>query len=189
MCDNTSALAWRSKQSTTTSNAAAYLLQVAAIHQRHHRYTAEHHYIPGPANVMADTASRSFHLSDTDLVSLFNSKFPQPKSWKLHHLSPGMNSALISSLRSKRLAPELYLSAQKQPSEPGISGFRFALPSTCTHNFGMWPVPFNSCMYLRTDGVTDASLPAASLTELAQWRMPSATSARRLPHWGPRTLV
>ena len=65
LTDNTPTLYWHRKGSTTTTGPAAYLLRLAALHQRHHRYLAQHDYIPGPSNVMADDCSRLWHLTDT----------------------------------------------------------------------------------------------------------------------------
>ena len=95
--DNTAAIAWRTKGSTTTSGPAAYLLQIASLHQRHHRYQSSVHYIAGPANVMADDCSRLWNFTDKELITYFNFHYPQKKSWKMHHLQPAM-AALISAL-------------------------------------------------------------------------------------------
>ena len=110
LSDNTPAVAWRTKGSTTTTGAAVYLLQVSSLHQRHFRYDKpELHHIPGTINQMADDCSRLWHLSDSQLLHYFNSNYPQEKSWKMLHLRPEMNSALISSLHKKRSPPESYV--------------------------------------------------------------------------------
>lgn len=55
--DNRTAVSWATKGSAISLAARAYLLQYNALHQRHFRYLARHHYIPGPVNSMADDAS------------------------------------------------------------------------------------------------------------------------------------
>jgi len=61
LSDNTPAIAWRSKGSTTTTGPAAYLLQLAALHQRHYKYKPQHFHIAGKANTMADDCSRRIY--------------------------------------------------------------------------------------------------------------------------------
>lgn len=56
--DNTPALAWQRKGSTTTLGPAAYLLRCQALHQRFYRYQKLLGHIPGVCNTMADDASR-----------------------------------------------------------------------------------------------------------------------------------
>lgn len=80
--DNTPALAWQGKGSTSTTGPVAYLLRAQALHQRFHRYREEHFYIPGPVNVMADDASRLTSLSPSALLSHFDSRYPQNRPWR-----------------------------------------------------------------------------------------------------------
>ena len=93
--DNTPTVAWRQKGSTTTTGPAAYLLQISALNQRHHRYKPETFHIPGTANAMADDCSRRWDLTDAELLTHFNQTYPQSTSWKMLHLRPGMSSALV----------------------------------------------------------------------------------------------
>jgi hypothetical protein len=55
--DNCAVVAWSTKGSASSLAERAYLLRLNALHQRHHRYLARHHYIPGLANAMAHYAS------------------------------------------------------------------------------------------------------------------------------------
>jgi hypothetical protein len=66
--DNLSARAWQRKGSKATDGPAAYLLRLHALLQRHYHYRSTIDYIPGPINVMADDASRLWHLSDDSLL-------------------------------------------------------------------------------------------------------------------------
>lgn len=96
--DNTPAVSWQRKGSTTTTGPAAALLRLQALHQQHHRYIGDHGYIPGTVNAMADDCSRAWHLSDTQLLRHFDTTYPQAVPWLLCPLQPAMNSALISCL-------------------------------------------------------------------------------------------
>jgi hypothetical protein len=78
LTDNTPALAWQRKGSTTTTGPAAYLLHCQALHQRHHRYQKVLAHIPGTDNTMADDYSCLWRLDDQALVlTHFDSTYPQ----------------------------------------------------------------------------------------------------------------
>jgi len=186
LSDNTPAVAWRTKGSTTTTGPAAYLLQLSSLHQRHYRYKPELHHIPGKINTMADDCSRLWHLTDSQLIAYFNVKYPQPKSWKMLHLRSEMHSALISCLLKKRSPPESYLHEIVEPKQRGTSGVRFAPQSMQTPIFRKWPILSHSSKHSDFDGEMAESRPAATRTELAQWRMPFGLSARNFPAWGPK---
>ena len=187
--DNSPTVSWRGKGSVTTTGPAAYLLQLSALHRRHHRYKTEIHFLPGALNIMADDCSRRWDLNDSQLIRYFNLTYPQPTSWQLCHLTPEMHSALTSCLHRKRSKPESFLRAPKRHTTPGPFGVRFAPLSLSTLSFQMWPIPFRSSRPLAYAGEMAASRPVKTPTELALWRMPFALSRRRSPAWGPRTLV
>ena len=69
--DNTPAVSRTNKGAVTSDGAPAYLCNYACFHQRRHRYCHKAFYIPGPANVMADDASRLQHLSDDAFLAHF----------------------------------------------------------------------------------------------------------------------
>ena len=100
--DNIPNIAWSHKGSITTIGATNYLLRLNSIHQRHFRYLSKADYISGLANRMADDCSRLWHLSDQDLLTHFNTVYPQTEPWRLVHLRPEMHSMLISALVKKR---------------------------------------------------------------------------------------
>jgi hypothetical protein len=187
LSDNTPAIAWRSKGSTTTTGPAAYLLQLAALHQRHYRYKPQHFHISGKANTMADDCSRRWDLTDQELTHYFNSNYPQKKSWQLRHLRPAMASAVISALQQKRSAPESFLLATPAPKKCGPAGVRFAPTSMQTRCFRRWPILSLSSKPSASDSGMDVSRPATTRQELEQWRTPFGLSARGFPNWGPQT--
>ena len=96
--NNRASLAWATKGSSTSTSARAYLLRLNALHQRRYRYVAQHHYIAGASNVMADDASRRWDLTDSQLLAHFNSTYPQTNCCRLRHLSNAMTSAVTGSL-------------------------------------------------------------------------------------------
>ena len=182
--DNRAAIAWSNKGASTSLAARAYLLQYNALHQRHHRYLARHHYIPGPVNAMADDASRRWDLTDTDLLTHFNHSYPQAISWQMFPLHSDTNSALIGALCRKRRHDGFQSNVAPRPIPLGHSGNVFCSASTLTPCI-LDATPSASCSYLHSNIEPDRSLPAASLSALGQWRMPYERWARRMPGWGP----
>ena len=188
--DNKAAVSWATKGSSTSASARAYLLRLDAFHQRTHRYVARVHHIPGTVNAMADDASRLWHLPDIDLLTHFNSHYPQNASWQLQTLHPTMDSALTGALFRKRHVPESLSNAALPRIPLSASGHPF-VPSWASHP-AYQTVP-------RTESLFYNSLPSASAPgplppaavpyDLARWRTPYEVWGRRLPGWGPRTLV
>ena len=189
LSDNTPAVAWQQKGSTTTARAAAYLLRLQALHQRHFKYLTHVSHIPGTVNRMADDASRLQHLSDSALLDHFNTHYPQDQSWKLCHLRQPMNSALTSALSAKRPMPASFLPAVMPCNDPGHPGSTTA-PPCGSIPFSKTPIrkaAFSSSKYLPHVGATEDLPPAVNRSDLERWRMPFATWARRSPYWGPPT--
>ena len=164
--DNRAAVSWSTKGSATSVAARAYLLHFNTLHQRHHRYLARHHYIPGPVNAMADDASRRWDLTDHELLSHFNSHFPQKQSWTLHHLPTATNSVLTGVLCRKRLPVEFLDSVMPLRTAHGASGHLSApasskTPTTCA------PIPSPSYNCLHSAIAPDRSRPRRSCR---RWR-------------------
>ena len=99
--DNNPAISHATKCLVTLHDAAAYLLWISSLHQCHFHYNIDFQHISGLANTMADDGSRLFKLSDAAFLAHFEQHYPQPLPWKLCHLWPEMNSALISALCKK----------------------------------------------------------------------------------------
>ena len=187
LTDNISARSWQRKGSTTTLGPAAYLLRLQALHQRHHRYLNQPDYIPGPANAMADDASRLWHLSDTAFLHHLNLHYPQNKPWKLCILRPAMHSALTMALQCKRSEPAQFLLAPDPATTPGFDGATIVMNWSSIPCSAMWTTPSRSSKSLPNAGAQEKLLPSVTLSALAQWRTPYAPSARRWPAWGPKT--
>mgnify|MGYP002809560502 CR=1 FL=1 len=191
LTDNTPALAWQQKGSTTTTGVPAYLLRLQALHQRHYRYLPRLAHIKGEHNVMADDCSRRWHLSDRSLLTHFSRHYPQSEPWQLCHLRPAMHSSLISALRKQRPSPESLLDTATGAITPGTFGLASVCPSAKTPPFGTSPIPSTSSKFLPRAFVMDALLPMPVVDPLGMQRyLPHcATWARRFPIWGPRTLA
>ena len=107
--DNTSAIAWLQKGSTTTSKAAGALLRFLHLRIRERRassFTPLH--IPGEQNDMADISSRAFKTgkyfnANTNLKSYFTKHFPQYDSWNEYQHPPAWASRVISLLHGTLL--------------------------------------------------------------------------------------
>ena len=188
--DNIPSVVWHHKHSTTTTGAAAYLLRLNSIHQRHYRYVAKASYIPGPANQMADDCSRLWHLSDSQLLAHFNSIYPQEQPWQLVHLRPEMLSSLTSALQMKR--PELVSLLNEPPTKTAIGGCgRPLLPHSTELTPTSTPSPHTSTFlfskFLQPKFDEAHSHPAADLSSLNVFRTTYGPWPRR-HEWGPSSV-
>lgn len=185
--DNIATTSWLQKGSHTTKGPSAYLLRVASFHQRHHRYCFSADYIPGPANVMADDASRLWHLSDDELLSHFNAMYPQTAPWQMLHLRSPMNSALITSLQRKpaELAP--ILNELPATTVLGKFGKPFAPTWADHHSWKTWTTQ-SRCSKSSPNATGTVGTPkTVNPYAIGQWKKPYAALARRWPAWGPPT--
>jgi hypothetical protein len=99
--DNMAAVSRNRKGAVTSDQAGAYLCRMTSLHCRHHRYCHEVSHMSGKAQEMADTLSRHHDLTDEELLTLFDHRFPQDKPWRMCHLPDEMLLALNCSLRRK----------------------------------------------------------------------------------------
>lgn len=182
--DNTPAVSRFSKGAVSSLGAAARLCCLASDHQRLHRYCHLTSYLPGPANSMADDASRLQHLSDHDFLSHFEQQYPQNLPWQLCHLRPVFSSTLISTLlRNSPLRPKLPRQTELK-KRSGASGQATASPSASILSFMKSPTlksnsPTSSSSPIATDWVDKPT----SLSGLVQWRKPYWRWARGSPTW------
>ena len=100
--DNVAAVSQNCKGAITSDQAATYLCHLSSLHHHHHHYHHEVSHITGEASTMADILSRCHDLSDAQLLTLFNTHFPQAKPWCMYHLPTVTLLALISSLQQRR---------------------------------------------------------------------------------------
>jgi hypothetical protein len=186
--DNVTALSRSRKGSVTSTGAAAYLLSMGSLHQRHYRYLALFDHIHGPANVMADDASRLWHLSDNALLAHFELHYPQTQPWQLCQLRPEMLSSLTLALHKKRPDPQKYLVAPLPKTTHGLCGETFAWNTMSTPYWKRSPIPSRTFKSSDSDIVMEDLPKMATPSKLAQWKTPCVRSARRWPAWGPRTI-
>jgi hypothetical protein len=132
---------------------------------------------------MADDASRLWHLTDNDLLTHFDTRYPQASPWTMWTLAPATNSSLIGSLFRQRPAHEFLRNASLLPAPPAYCGLTSALASDA--------IPLHSqrtrsrCSKSSHNACGAApSPPAVDRCGLATWRTPSARWARRTPGWG-----
>jgi hypothetical protein len=185
--DNIAQVAWQHKGSVTTASPTAYLLRLNSLHQRHFRYLAKPDYIPGPLNLMADDLSRLWHLTDSQLLSYFNIKYPQDQPWQTATLRPAMLSSLTSALQKQRVDPASLLNAQPKKMVIGASGSATAKPLVLAPTSKKSQTSFLFSKFLRSDSEKAPSLPPGNPSQLGAWRTTYAPSVRRSPAWGPRT--
>jgi hypothetical protein len=163
------------------TSAPAYLLRLHALHQRFHRYYASAFFVPGTLNAMADDCSRLWHLTDAQLLTHFNSTYPQTAYWRLVHPRPELLSSVTSALRRKR--PELALFLREPPPmiAPGSSGPVSATISLSTLGSEMTAL-MPSFSYKSLPSATEQAIlpPVAGLSSLGQWRAPYAPWVRPL---------
>lgn len=128
-CDNTSAVAWAFKGSTSTSIAAGRLLQLLSLCQRMLQASS---LIPlhlaGKTNEMADAASQAFkdgeffHIKN-DLLTYFNSTFPiHNGSWTELKIHTSLVSWVISYLHGEALQMESLIKLPKHAFAIGKNG-------------------------------------------------------------------
>lgn len=186
--DNTAAVCWQRKGSTTTMGPAAHLLRQQALHQRHHRYVPLHDYIPGPINGMADLALRSKSMTDSQFLLRINSEYPQTVPWKLCPLRKPTYSGLISCLFKKRLDPESLLNVPMHSTTIGNAGIFSASSLESILSSVESTTRSHTCKSLPKDIGTAELRHASSASDLEQWRTRYGLWVRSSPAWGPRTL-
>lgn len=189
MCDNTPAVAWRGKALITTTGAAAELLRIASLQQRHLRHVPRVHYIPGEANVLADAASRRFNLSHPHLLSLLARLAPHAQPWTMRRPLPQLRSAVITALRRQSPAWPLLPNVPTPLTRSGPLGGSRSFPSSAspTLSFGLSLTKSPSSVFLPSASAAAASVSVVNQSALRRYAMPCFTSRIRSPAWGPRT--
>ena len=188
--DNTLALYWAKKGSTSTIIPAAYLLRLQALHQRKYYYHSRTTHIAGTANVMADDCSRLWHLTDEQLLTHFNLHYPQSLLWQQCTLRPEMNSALLSTLQRKQQPLESFLLQLQRQKHGGSSGWKNVQSGRSTpFKIPVQLTPPTTWQYLPTKYAQEKSPRAENCASLEMWKLPFVQLARQLPYWGPATMT
>ena len=183
--DNIAAISHNKKGAITSDQSAAYICRLTSLHHHHHRYYHKVSHISGEANEMANTLSRHFNLTNDQILTLFNCRFPQAKPWRMCHLAPGMLSALTCLLLRKRPNAASFL--QLNPTEPTSShiGWLSAPPLATDPSWMMWPRTSTSTFSSSLAAATtmDSSTAACSPSDLNVWWKPYAPWDRNSPDW------
>ena len=190
-CDNTSAVSWTVKMSSSKSRIGQQLTRALAcrmlINRSSHLAALS---IAGIDNPMADLASRSFkhtgvhgnyNLTDSAFLTRFNSDFPlqQDASWKMFRLHDSVSSLVFSVLLGKTPPMGSWLRLKKSACDIGRTGPTTSATLT-------W-VPFSKASPLERELHSSRVLPVTSvkgmrvedmLSDLARFRTRFAPSAR-----------
>jgi hypothetical protein len=181
--DNTPAVAWATRGSTTTTKAPAYLLPLFAQQRRATPFTLTACFSPGDSNQLADACSRLFHLSNLEFLAHMNKSFPTQPSWTLVPPPPGLLSAMNSALLRQRLPKASLMDDKTQTIPHGRSGPNSVWTSTKT------PIsqPSSTQSHYYKSSLIDIDqapwLPVGIKSVLEQWMAPFAPLDRRSPHW------
>ena len=182
-CDNTPAVAWRQKGSSTSNRARARLLRLAAGLRREQKALHRIGHLAGTDNIMADDTSRLWELSDTELLTYFETHYPQNTSWKMYTIPPEVNCWMTSVLLEKTSKVESVLQGLQRQSPLGPLGAPFVSPSTSPPASPKSTIPFSSSSCLESDIERAPSHPVRTRSELEQQKTPCGRWARRFPYW------
>jgi hypothetical protein len=185
--DNIPAKTWLTKGSTTTTGPPAFLLRHLAGTCRRNNAVLHPLFIAGKTNTIADFLSRSFHLTDDELLTWLQLWAPLQPPWQL--VTPPAASTYMMNLALSRQTREV-------PSQPdaltpkiprGTSGLASAWISPATPSSATYPTPFPSCKYSLHGIEWEHWLPPPLQSALARWKAPFVPWGRRSPHWVTRT--
>jgi hypothetical protein len=181
--DNTPALAWVSKGSTTSTAAPAFLLHYLAQLRRAHKFTLNPVFTSGLTNQVADCCSRLFHLSDDNFLNYMNATFPVQPSWTLV-TPPTATISCVNLALSKKLLPLASPTLEEAPMKHhGTSGVPSARTCILTPSLPNLMIPSRSSKSLPTDIAKAQWLPPGLRSVLEQWKVPFVPWGRRSPHW------
>ena len=93
----------------TTVGPPTKLLHMLSIYQQHHCYLNLKDYLEGPCSAMADDASQFIMYTAPQLLTHFNTHYPQPQPWVLWTPALPFHSVMIMTLYRLMSPPELFL--------------------------------------------------------------------------------
>ena len=184
--DNVAAVSQNCKGAITSDQATAYLCHLSSLHHHCYHYHHKVSHIEGKANAMADILSQQHDLTDLQLLTLFNTHFPQDMPWHMCRLSAAMLLALTSSLWWKQPNTALWL--QPKLIEPICLPLGWISPCPLTKSPSS-KITLPTCIPISSSSLVatamGSSLAAASLLVLNVWRKPymPAPWGRSLPDW------
>ena len=185
-CDNTPTVAWHQRGSVSSRGATAALLRLHALLQRAYHTRATVLSVPGVDNGLADLCSRSFHLTDAELLSYFNRHYPTQQLWRMLPVRPVLNSWMTSALSLS--TPPL----ESTPGRPSVQevcgtiGAPSASASTSTNTSPPLTIPCLSSSSMPAATALGKLLPVNVRSALERWMTPFVPLGRRMPAWGPQ---
>jgi hypothetical protein len=181
--DNTPAVAWCTKGSTSSVGANAHLLRWIAQLARESTFTLHPVSIPGLSNRIADFCSRVFHLQDPQFIQALNTRFPTYPSWQLAHPQPEHVHSMISALSRKMLPWRSAAPAKAVTEQQSTFGNSSANQSPSTPPWQRALIPSLPSNSLPIDTAQAKLLPAALKSAVRRWVTPFAPWDRRSPAW------
>ena len=188
-CDNTPAVFWREKGSSTTTRCRSDLLRLAALLRKQHCANHKISHISGDANDIADDASRLQHMSEDALLTYFNSTYPQTKPWQICPLNSQLNSLISSILLTGGSSTQSLMDALGQLKQPGTFGTTSVANDVSTRAYPHTKTNCLSSSCLENYSTSAPMHPRGSRSALAMRRTTYATWARNFPQWVRQTPV
>jgi hypothetical protein len=181
--DNTSAISWTQRGSTTSTGINAHLLCLLAPLSRAGQFTLHTLFIPGSSNTVADFCSRSFPLPDSQFQQTLLQQYPTTPSWIFAHPPKETVYAMISALSKTPVPWESVIPTKWHQTVPGTSGGTSATPFGVTLTCLTWETLSPSCRFSPTATGLAKYLPATLRFAAERWATPFAPLARRSPTW------
>jgi len=181
--DNSAAQAWITRGTTSASFIPAHFLRLLACASRNHNSRLSALFIPGKTNTLSDLLSRSFHLTDTELLHNIQQMAPLQQPWRLVTPTEAEVSTVNSILLKLKQSEEYHFPGQPVMTPHGLPGRSSVSPYHKTRGSATLTTPCQSFRYLPTDTASVRWLPPALLSRLERWRQPFVPWARRSPHW------
>jgi hypothetical protein len=182
--DNTPTHAWISRGSTTSISSPAFLLSQLASDCQTCNAVLTTMYTPGKSNSIADFLSRSFALSDHDVLSRLQIMAPIQPPWKLATPTERMICTTNWAL-SRKLPPMASVTpGSTATAHHGQYGRTSVTTSPATPSCKTLQIPSPCSKYSLSDTAWVRWLPPPLQSKLEQWKTPFVPLDRRSPHWG-----
>ena len=135
---------------------------------------------------MADDCSRLWHLTDEQLLTHFDSHYPQSLPWQQCTLRPEMTFALLSALQRKQQPPELFLLQLQRQKHGGSSGWQSAQSGkSIPSKIPALTTPPTTLQHLPTKYAQGKSPRAENRADLETWKPPSRAIGQTIALLGP----
>jgi hypothetical protein len=185
--DNTPTQAWVHSGSVSTIKPPAFLLHLLAHDCRAWTSQIIPVFAPGTTNTISDFLSRSFFLSDAELLDRLNTMAPVQPPWKLVTPPDTWVSKLNLAISRQPLLKESLLQTVGQQARHGRCGMPFVETYTSTPSYKNSQTPCPSYNFSLQDIGWEQYLPPVLQSNLERWRAPFVPLGRRSPYWASAT--